>query len=206
MRTPTRILRADADNIQCDLPVLTTLGQEQYERILAVAETVMARHGAHTMTLGGLTLALRMSSGALRRHFSDIDGLLATLLDRHLRNIGRALGEVPQDAVDRPQKLRAAYLATTRTSEGDFTDAHKLMVRARLLLPKGLLNGIEAARQELGELVGPGYAAMTIDVLDMRALDGPSIEAGLAAIAAAEQDPAPAAPEFLNEAAGHTIH
>ena len=206
MRTPTRILRADADDIERGPPGLTSREQEQYERILAVAETVMARHGAHTMTLGGLTLALRMSSGALRRYFSDLDGLLATVIGRHLQNIARALGEIPQDAPDRPQKLRAAYRAFTRTTGGDFIDAHLLLVRDRLLLPKGLLSSIEATRLELGELLCPGYGALTIDVLDMRSLGGPTVEAALAAIAAAEREPAPAPPDILTETGRHTIH
>ena len=184
MLTPTRILRADADDIERDPPGPTSREQQRYERILAVAETVMARHGTHTITLGGLTLALRLSSGALKRYFPDMQALLGTLLLRHLGNIARAVGEVPHDVPDRPQGMRAAYLAYTRTEPGEFTDAHLLLVRDRHLLPKDLLQNIEATHRDLGDILAPGYGALALDLLDALSFNARSIELALANVAA----------------------
>src|SRR5271163_3368876 len=143
MRTPDRILRADAQNLERDPPDLTPREQEQLTRILTLAEGILARRGIHTMTATGLAHALSIGPGTLRRHFSDLDVLLATLIRGHLRKIAHALREVPQDAPDRPQKLRAAYLAYTRATQGGFTEAHLLLVRDRHLLPEDLLAPIE---------------------------------------------------------------
>jgi len=190
MRTPDRILRADAEKLERDPPDLTQRELEQYTRILTVAEGLMARHG---MTASGLAQALRMGPATLRRHFSDLDILLATLISRHQRKLIHALGQVPRDAPNRPQKLRAAYLAYTRSDPGAVTDAHLLLVRDRHLLPEDLLTHIEATRRNLGETLAPGQAEEALALLDMPALNAPCIEAALAAITATEQ-PKPAQP------------
>jgi AcrR family transcriptional regulator len=201
MRTPNRILRADAEDLERNPPQLTQREQAHYDRILALAEGIMARRGSHTMTVAGLAQALCISAGTLRRHFPDLDVLLATLLRRHLRKIARALGEVPHDAPDRPQKMRAAYLAYTRSILGGYTGAHLLLVRDRQLLPEDLLTNIEAIRRGLGDMLAYGHAEAALGLLDMRSLDAPRIEAALAAIvataaAAAEQPKsAPPAPK-----------
>ena len=196
MRTPDRILRADAEKLERDPPDLTKREQEQYTRILTVAEGLMARHGIHTMTASGLAQALRMGTGTLRRHFPDLDVLLATLISRHLRKLAHAISKIPHDAPDRAQKLRAAYLAYTRSDPGTVTDAHLLLVRDRHLLPEDLLTHIEATRRNLGETLAPGHAEEALALLDMPALDAPRIEAALAAITATEQaKPAPPAPK-----------
>ena len=197
MRTPDRILRADAENLERDPPELTQRGQEQYTRILTLAEGIMARRGIHTMTVTGLAHALCIGAGTLRRHFPDLDVLLATLIRRHLRKIAGALAKIPQGAPDRPQKLRAAYLACTRTPMSGFTDAHLLLVRDRHLLPEDLLTNIEAIRRKLGDILAPGHAEEALGLLDMPSLDAARIEAALAAITATAEPrkPAPPAPQ-----------
>ena len=195
MRTPNRILRADAEQLERDPPDLTPRELEQYTRILTLAEGIMARRGIHTMTLSGLAVALQMGHATLRRHFPDLDVLLATLIRLHLRKLARAIGQVPQEAPDRAQKMRAAYLACTRSDQGGFTNAHLLLIRDRHLLPDDLLTNIEAARNKLGETLAPGYAEEALGLLDMRALDAPRIEAALATIiATAPKQPQQAAP------------
>jgi AcrR family transcriptional regulator len=194
MRTPDRILRADAEDLEREPPALTQREQEQYTRILAIAEGIMARRGTHTMTASGLAQALHMGAATLRRHFADLDVLLATLVSRHLRKIGRALREVPQEAPDRPQKLRAAYLAYTRTNPGSLTDAHLLLVRDRHLLPEDLLTHIEVIRRGLGDTLAPGHAEAALGLLDLPCLDAPRIEAAFAAVTAAAEQPKPASP------------
>jgi AcrR family transcriptional regulator len=198
MRTPDRILRADAQNLERDPPELTPRELEQYTRILAVAEGIIARRGIHTMSLSGLAHALCMGHATLRRHFSDLDVLLATLIGRHLRKLACAIGEIPREAPDRPQKMRAAYLAYTRADPGRFTDAHLLLVRDRHLLPEDLLANIERTRRNLGETLLPGFAEEALAQLDIRALDAPRIEAALAAITtttAEQPKPPPPAPK-----------
>ena len=62
MRTPDKLLRADAEELERDPPDLTPRELEQYNRILTVAEPIMARRGIHTMTLPGLAQALCMGT------------------------------------------------------------------------------------------------------------------------------------------------
>ena len=198
MRTPNRILRADAEQLERDPPDLSPREAEQFSRILTVAEPILARRGIHTMTLPGLAEALRMSPRTMRRHFSDLDALLATLLRRHLRKLAYAIGKIPHDAPDRPQKMRAAYLAYTRTDLGFHTDAHLLLVRDRTLLPEDLFTNIEAARRDLGDTLAHGHSEAALNLLDTCTLDAPCIEAalaGIAATAARQPKPTPSAPK-----------
>jgi AcrR family transcriptional regulator len=195
MRTPNRILRADAEDLERDPPDLTPREVEQYNRILAVAEGIMARRGIHTMTVSGLAEALRMGTATVRRHFSDLDALLATLLCRHLRKLAYAIGKIPHDVADRPQKMRAAYLAYTRKELGGYTEAHLLLVRDRHLLPHDLLGNIEATRHDLGDILAHGFAEDVLTLLDLRTLDAARVEATLATIiATAPQQYQPASP------------
>jgi AcrR family transcriptional regulator len=198
MRTPDRLLRADAEDLERDPPELTPREQEQYTRILTLSEGIMARRGTHTMTLTGLAHALSMGAATLRRHFSDLDALLATLLCRHLRKLACAINKIPHDAADRPQKMRAAYLAYTRTDLGGYTDAHLLLVRDCNLLPEDLFTNIEGTRRDLGDILAYGHSEAALNLLDTRTLDAACIEAALAGIAATvaqRPKPVPLAPK-----------
>ena len=189
MNKPARILRAIAES-RHQRPEPTPRELEREERILAVAQTVMAEAGRHTITFSSMALALRMVRSTLRLHFCDLDELLAAILHRHLRRLSYALGEVPQDAPDRPQKMRAAYLAATRTILGGYTEAHLLLVRDRHLLPPELLTSIDFIRHNLGDILAYGHAEEVLDLLDMRSLSAPRIEAHLALITAPAPEPA----------------
>jgi AcrR family transcriptional regulator len=190
MRTPDRLLRADAEELERDPPELTPREQEQYARIVTLAEGIMARRGMHTMTFTGLARALCMGTCTVRRHFSDLDVLLATLLRGHLRKLTCAINKIPRDAPDRQQKMRAAYLAYTRTDLGNHTDAHLLLVRDRNLLPDDLLTHIEGARRGLGDILAHGHSEAALNLLDTCSLDAPCIEAALAGIIATAPKPA----------------
>ena len=216
MLTPARILRADADSLERDPPELSARDQEQYERILVVAVGIMARHNSYRMTIPSLARELGIGAGTLRRHFPDAEVLLATLLLRHLAKIARTIGEVPHDAADRPEKMRAAYLAYTRINLGEFTDAHLLLVRDRYFLPNDLRPNIEATHRDLGDILAPGYGAMVLPLLDALAFDAPGVESTLAAIGAKDRikaippvapyDPPAMLPSIHEHAGGHTIH
>jgi AcrR family transcriptional regulator len=195
MHTPLRILRADAEALERDPPELTPREQEQYLRILNLAEGIIVRRGVHTMTLSSLAGALCIGAGTVRRHFADLDILLATLISRHLRKLAYAINKVPENAADRPRKMRAAYLAYTRTIEGGYTEAHQLLVRDRHLLPDDLLANIEATRGDLGNRLANAFSEDVLTLLDLRTLDASRIEATLATIiATAPKQPKPAAP------------
>jgi AcrR family transcriptional regulator len=186
---PARILRASADN-RHQRPEQTPREIEREERILAVAQTVMAEHGRHEISFTSMALALRMVRATLRQHFCDLDELLAAILHRHLRRLSYAIGEVPQDAPDRLPKMRAAYLAHTRTILGGYTEAHLLLVRDRHLLPAELFASIDSIRHNLGDILAYGHAEEVLDLLDMRSLSAPRIEAHLALITAPAPEPA----------------
>ena len=137
----------------------------------------------------------------MRRHFSDLDALLATLLRAHLRKLATAIGKIPHDAADRPQKMRAAYLAYTRTDLGTCTEAHLLLVRHRNLLPEDLFAPIEATRRDLGETLARGHSEAALNLLDTPSLDAPCIEAALAGIIATAAKQPKSAPPALKPSA-----
>jgi AcrR family transcriptional regulator len=201
MRTPDRLLRADAEELERNPPDLTPCEAEQYTRILTLAVGIMARRGMHTMTFSGLAHALCMGTRTLRRHFSDLDALLATMLRAHLRKLAYAIGKIPHDAADRPQKMRAAYLAYTRTDLGTHTDAHLLLVRDRTLLPEDLFTTIERTRRDLGEMLAYGHSEAALNLLDTCSLEAPCIEAALAGITAAAAGQPKLAPPAAEPAA-----
>src|ERR1700676_629281 len=110
MHTPARILRATAENHH-GRPEPTARELAREERIVAVAQTVMADHGRHTVTLTNMALAVRMAPATLRHYFCDLDALLAEILHRHLTRLATAFGEIPYDDPEIHRKRRAAYLA-----------------------------------------------------------------------------------------------
>jgi AcrR family transcriptional regulator len=190
---PARILRAIAES-RHQRPEPTPRELEREERILAVAQTVMAEHGRHEISFTSMALALRMVRSTLRHHFCDLDELLAAILHRHLRRLSYAIGEVPQDAPDRLPKMRAAYLAHTRTILGGYTEAHLLLVRDRHLLPAELLTSIDFIRHNLGDILAYGHAEEALDLLDSRYLSAARIEEFVAMLTAPQAEPEPAQP------------
>ena len=190
---PARILRAIAES-RHQRPEPTPRELEREERILAVAQTVMAEAGRHEISFTSMALALRMVRATLRHHFCDLDELLAAILHRHLRRLSYAIGEVPHDAPDRLPKMRAAYLAHTRTILGGYTEAHLLLVRDRHLLPPELLTSIDFIRHNLGDILAYGHAEEALDLLDSRYLSAARIEEFIAILTAPQAEPKPAQP------------
>ena len=97
-------------------------------RILDAAQHLMVNHGRGAFRLTDFALAMRMAPQTIRRHFVDLDCVLAQILHRHLMAIVRALAEIPRDAPNRARAHRSAYLALTRTPFGNPTEAHLLLI------------------------------------------------------------------------------
>jgi AcrR family transcriptional regulator len=106
MEIPHRILRAHALDLDPTLRDLTTRELERQERILKIAQSLFVRYGRHTITFRGLATAMKMATATLRKHYTCLDALLAALLHRHLQQITKAMGEVPQEAPNRAQAPR----------------------------------------------------------------------------------------------------
>jgi AcrR family transcriptional regulator len=164
--TPSlRELRAIADEI-VPPPWRTRRQNDRYERILTIAEVMMAQFGVHGLTFRATAIALRMAPVTLCMHFVDLDALCGEILRLHLRKIANALGTVPHDAENRRQRLRQAYLQATRQPLGGLTNAHLILTRDRHFLPMDELDQIERLRTGLGEiLAGPGNPDI-LQVLD----------------------------------------
>ncbi len=192
MQTEPRILRTHVDN-RTRRPPLTDKQREREERIITATRTLMASFAGDTLTIGKLALALRMSPATIRRHFIDIDSILAEILLRHLIEISRAIGKIPREHPAWHAAARAAYIEATRTGWGALSDAHLLLIRARHTLPDDLAKPIEDMRQLIGEALAGEHAETALTLLDAPHLQPPQIEAMLAA-SQAKPAPKPAAP------------
>jgi AcrR family transcriptional regulator len=182
------------DNATRNRPPLTDKQREREERIIFAAQTLMATFGGDTLTIGKLALALRMAPATIRRHFIDIESILAEILLRHLIAISRAIGKIPGDAPNRQALQRAAYLEATRTPWGGLTEPHLLLIRARHTLPDDLAKPIEDMRQIIGEGLAGAHAETALTLLDAPHLQAQQIEAMLATAAGAA-NPTAAAPK-----------
>ena len=183
MRTPPRILRSRADDLNPLGADLTTPEIERRDKILKTAEDLFFRFGRNTITFTAMALALRLSPATLRRVFLDLDCLLADILRRHLLEVANAMGKVPRDAPNLHALRRAAYVAATRLPFGGLTQAHVLLTRDRNLLPEDLRESIDGLRDSIAVILSPTNARATMDLLDLPCFEAAQIEAMLAAAA-----------------------
>jgi len=209
MPIPTRLLRAQADDLPGARPRLSTKDVEQQDRILATATSLFARFGRVGINLTSFACALRMSPLTIKRHFPDLDSILAEILRRHLQTIAAALGEVPFGATNRPAARRAAYVAHTRTGFNATTEAHLLLLRDRHALPPDLAEPIEQLRLLLGDMLDPANPTVVLTLLDTPELQPAQIETMLAALAiktepASTPPPKEAPPPWLKPANAQT--
>lgn len=183
MPTDPRIHRTHVDNRCRNRPPLSEKQRERQEFIIEATQTLMACFSADHFTIGSLALALRMTPAAIRRHFIDVESILAEILMRHLVALARAIGQVPQDHPDRRAAQRAAYFEATRDGWGAFTEPHQLLLRARHTLPDDLARPIEHMRQCIGQELAGDHAETGFTLLDAPHLQAPEIEAMLAHMA-----------------------
>ena len=165
MPIPSRILRTRVED-HLGRPEFTNRQRDHEAHILAAAEDLFATYGRHEVTWRSLGESLRMATATLRWHYTDLHALFAAILSRHLRNVAKALGEVPLDAPNRRHAQCLAYLAATRLPFGGLTPAHLLLTRDRHTLPEDVLDPIEEMRHSLGMLVGGNLGQETLDRLD----------------------------------------
>lgn len=182
-----RILRAEADSLDCRPRHLTDRELEREEKILDTAEVLLARHGAYRITFANLCLALRLTRAALRFHFIDMDDLLGALLRRHLQELGEILA-----AATTPAARREAWRRATTLPDGTHTNAHTLLLRDRASLPEDLRAEIETEYRRLGALLSPEAPAEALALLATLDVSLSNITAMLsAAVAPARQAPTP---------------
>jgi AcrR family transcriptional regulator len=165
----------DADPLLRDL---TTREIERQERIVIAATKLFATFGRSGITFTGMAVAMKMATATLRKHFTCLDALLAYILQKHLQEIARALGQVPQDIPNRAAALRAAYLNHTRNFTA-FTETHLIWVRLRHSLPPDELHHLEESYLTIGDIIAGPLAAETLSLLDNPNLDASRIEAFL---------------------------
>ncbi len=184
MNIPARLLRASADRTIHPSPFLTPRERERRETIINAGRTVMAQFGRHAIKMSDFASAIHISPAAIRRHFADLDNLLATILREHLNAIAKALGAVPHNAPNRQAARRAAYLAATRTALGAPSEAHLLLIRDRHMLPPDEQDSVEAIRDNIGDIIAGSQADLTLAILDTPQIHPSQMEAALAAMLA----------------------
>ncbi len=166
MLIPARILRAGAETIAPANPFPTARERARHERILKVAKTLLAQHGRHALTFQSLAAGLSMSPATLRKHFADLDALLADIIRTHLFALSAAIGEVPANHPNRAAAMREAYYAFTRTPIGGLTDDHLLLTRDTRLLPEDERSVIEQTHTNFGFMLAPACPAEAMLLLD----------------------------------------
>ena len=176
-----RRLRARADSLDTAPPPRTKRQQQCYDRIMAIAPTLLAEFGPSNITIASLALALRITPAALRHLFVDIDDLLGAILLNHLENLAETIAAIPEAAPNARQARRAAYIAATRGTPGCLTIPHYLLVHTRHILPEDLLDRIDAHRAALAEALAGDMAASILFLLDDPSFDPATIETMLGA-------------------------
>ncbi len=181
------MIRRHCDDLPGQRPKTSWAEQDRQTRILDGAQFIMATYGRAAIRLTDLALGMRMSPHTIRRHFPDMDYLLAEILRRHLNAIVTAVGKIAYDAPNRDQARRAAYLAATRTPFGAPTEAHLLLIRDRHLLPQDEFEPIEDLRASIGNIIAGPHATAALALLDTPELTAAEIEAALTAITSLQQ-------------------
>ena len=87
MPIPARMIRRQCDDLPGQRPKTSWAEQDQRDRILDGAQSIMARYGRAAIRLNDFALGMRLAPATIRRAFPDMDYLLAEILYRHLRAI-----------------------------------------------------------------------------------------------------------------------
>jgi len=186
MPIPIRILRAHVEDLPGERRTPSARELDREDRILTTARALISRYGRANLTLGALAAAIRLAPATIRRHFPDLDSILAELIIRHLRAISCAVGDatrdIPFNHPNRGALQRAAYVAFTRNAFSGSTPDHTLLIRERHALPPDLLEPIENLRALMGGTLGKTNPETILSLLDNPFIQPPQIEAMLAAL------------------------
>jgi len=154
MQTNLRILRARADAI-CAPPERTKRQQQTYDRILAVAPTLLAEASPDILTFANLARVLSISIGTLRNLFFDFDDLLGVVITTHLETLLEAVTAIPAATQGARRHRRAAYLQAAQSPAGAWLPAHTTMRRLRHTLPPDLAERAETLRRRIATALRP---------------------------------------------------
>jgi AcrR family transcriptional regulator len=175
MKTTAREIRIIAESLK-STPAFPATEREcrRHENIIECARIAMAEKGFANITLAAFAIGMRIAVATFRRHFCDLDALLAHLVRLHLQALVAAIGKIDPEAPDPARARREAYLAFTRRPYGGFTDDHLLLVRDSPSLPADELVSITAMRDGLARLLAGPNCDCPDRILCM--LDNPAIE------------------------------
>ena len=176
MQIPLRVLRAQQEEATPFPPEGSARDYERRRKILTTARAAMARNGCHVLAFNTLAALSGMSAGIVRRYFADLDTLLYAILLGHLSDLRQALEAVPPEAPGAARARRTAYISCTRTAEGGLTEAHRLLVRDRYLLPPDLREPLEKCRRDIGEILAGERYEPVMALLDTPELTPAMIE------------------------------
>jgi AcrR family transcriptional regulator len=181
MPTPTRILRAIAEELDPTILQRNPREEIQFARIMKVAPDLLTFYNTDRITFTALAAAMKMAPPTLRHHFVDIPALLGHLIREHLRDISAAVAQVPWDAPDRPRLRRAAYLAFTRKPLGAYTEIHLLMLNNLPSLPEDVRTPLIAVQDQISAgLAPPDQAEFVLSMLENPFMTPRRIEAIIA--------------------------
>jgi AcrR family transcriptional regulator len=166
MHIPSRLIRDKLKRFTNARRPEGILDLERRAQYLDAAETIFAEYGRPAITLRNLAEGLYISPSTLRRHFADLDQLLADLIIRHLNRLNAILAAIDTNAPDHMEQRRAAYFANTRNPTGGYTDAHAITLRDRATLPADLAEGIETLRIAIGYALGGNNNNEALALLD----------------------------------------
>jgi len=189
MKTTAREIRIIAESLQ-STPAFpaTERDRARQDNIIECARIAMAEKGFTNITMAAFAIGMRLAVSTLRRHFCDLDALLAHIVRLHLQALSAALGKIDQNAPDPASARRAAYLAFTRNPiGGGFTNDHLLLIRDSPSLPPDELETINAMHQNLARLLaGPNCDCpeRILCMLDNQAIEPADMEELIAKYAA----------------------
>jgi len=188
MKTTAREIRIIAESLQ-STPAFpaTERDRARQDNIIECARIAMAEKGFANITMAAFAIGMRLAVSTLRRHFCDLDALLAHIVRLHLQALSAALGKIDPNAPDPARARRAAYLAFTRRPYGGFTNDHLLLVRDSPSLPPDERESIEKTRLGLARLLaGPNCDCpeRILCMLDNQAIEVADMEELIAKYAA----------------------
>ena len=191
---PPRLTRATVQARINPNTTRTLRDQQRRDQILDAALALLITQPRHTITIATLAMGMILSPATIRRHFLDIDSIVAEILQNHLRAIIKTIGEIPKHCENLSQKRRKAYLAATRTPWGNFTDTHALLLREAQSLPEDLASAITQMRVSIGYTLAGDRGHDMLQMLDTAWANHALIEPMCAAIETTAQQSLPDPP------------